>query len=119
VTLLRPVVADDAERFLALRPMTLDTAQESYFPCSAPDDLKIGTGYWVFSPREQTLKLYRNQNMTTWETASLDSGWNLLGVADNSTWMDQASEIWQWQNGMFQTITKEELTPGEAYWVKQ
>ena len=119
VTLERPVIAADAERFLALRPMTLDAARKCYVYCTSKDNIKIGTGYWIFSKTAQTIELRRDTSQTVWETAALTKGWNLIGVADNSTWQDQATDIWQWLNGNFQTITNEELTTGEAYWVKQ
>ena len=84
------------------------------------DDLKVGVGYWIFSRTAQPpIDLVHEQSQTTWETAALTQGWNLIGVADNSTWMSQVTDIWQWLNGKFQTITKEELNTGDAYWVNQ
>ena len=118
VTLERPVVAADAERFLAFRPMTLDSARKCYVLCPDKDSLEIGTGYWVFSQTEQTLELKRDQSKTTWDTAALADGWTLIGVADNSTWMNQATDIWQWQDGRFQIVSKDELTTGKAYFAK-
>ena len=119
VTLERPVIAADAERFIALKPITLDAAQKSYVFCSDKDKLKIGTGYWIFSKTAQTIELTRDQSQTTWETTELGNGWNLIGVADNSTWMNQATDIWQWLDGKFQKVSKEELAGGKAYFVYQ
>ena len=48
----------------------------------------------------------------------MNNGWNLVGVADNSTWMNQATDIWQWLNGKFQKVSKEELKAGKAYFVR-
>jgi len=88
--------------------------------CASKDDLKVGVGYWIFSRTEQPpIDLVHEQAQTNYEIAGLTEGWNLVGMADNSTWLNQAIEIWQWLNGKFQTITKEELTTGEAYWVNQ
>ncbi len=118
VTLERPIIATDAERFIALKPITLDAAQKSYVFCSDKDKLKIGTGYWIFPKTAQTIELTREQSQTTWETTGLGNGWNLVGVADNSTWMNQATDIWQWLNGKFQKVSKEELKAGKAYFVR-
>lgn len=92
VTLERPVIAADAERFIALKPITLDAAQKGYVFCSDKDKFKIGTGYWIFSKTAQTIELTREQSQTTWETTGLNNGWNLVGVADNSTWMDRSGD---------------------------
>lgn len=119
VTLERPITTADAERFIALKPITLDSASKSYVYCSSKDKLKIGTGYWIFSKTAKTIELTRDQSQTTWETAGLNKGWNLVGVADNSTWMNQAADIWQWLNGKFQKVSKEKLTEGRAYMVYQ
>ena len=119
VTLERPVIAADAERFIALKPITIDSAKKCYAYCSSKDKLKIGTGYWIFSKTTQTIELTRDQSQTTWETAGLGNGWNLIGVADNSRWMNQATNVWQWFNGKFQKVSKEELTGGKAYIVYQ
>jgi len=100
--------------------MTLDIDTKCYVRCTSKDDLKVGVGYWIFSRTEQPPKdLVHDQTQTSYEIAVPTGGWNLIGVADNSIWMNQATVIWQWLDGKFQTITKEELTKGEAYWVKQ
>ena len=120
VTLTRPIADESATLFLSLKPMMLDTKNKCYVRCASKDDLKVGVGYWIFSRTEQSpIDLVHDQAQTSYETAGLAVGWNLIGVADNSTWMNQAIEIWRWLNGKFQTITKEELTTGEAYWVNQ
>jgi len=119
VTLERPIIAADAERFIALKPMTMDSAKKSYVFCSDKNKLKIGTGYWIFSKTAQTIELTRDQSQTTWETAGLGKGWNLIGVADNSTWMNQVTDIWQWLNGKFQKVSNAELAGGKAYFVYQ
>ncbi|MBR4902648.1 MAG: hypothetical protein IKZ46_17035 [Victivallales bacterium] len=119
VTLERPVIAADAERFIALKPITLDSAQKCYVFCSNKDKLKIGAGYWIFSKTAQTIELTRDQSQTTWETTELGNGWNLIGVADNSTWMNQVTDFWQWLDGKFQKVSKEELAGGKAYFVYQ
>ena len=118
VTLERPVVAADAERFLALKPMTLDPARKSYVYCTSKDNIKIGPGYWIYSKTAQTIELSRNQSQTNWETANMANGWNLIGVADNSTWQNQATDIWQWLNGKFMRVSKDELVAGKAYFVR-
>ena len=119
VTLEHPIVDDiEAKSFLVLQPMTLDAETKSYVRCTSLADLKIGVGYWVFSANGQEIQLTKDQSQTTWETATLKPGWNLLGVADNSDWIDQATAIWQWLDGKFQTITKEELKAGNAYWIE-
>ena len=120
VTLERPIIATDAERFIALKPITLDATQKCYVLCIDKDALKVGTGYWIFSKTAQTIELTRDQSQTTWETTGLGNGWNLVGVADNSTWMNQATDnIWQWLNSKFQKVSKAELTGGKAYIVYQ
>ena len=120
VTLTRPIVNASAEYFLSLRPMTLDIDTKCYVRCTSKDDLKVGVGYWIFSRTEQPPKdLVHDQTQTSYETAVPIGGWNLIGVAGNSTWMNQVTVIWQWLDGKFQTITKAELTTGEAYWVNQ
>ena len=120
VTLERPIIATDAERFIALKPITLDATQKCYVLCIDKDALKVGTGYWIFSKTAQTIELTRDQSQTTWETTGLGNGWNLVGVADNSTWMNQATDnIWQWLNGKFQKVSKAELTGGKAYMIYQ
>ncbi len=120
VTLERPIIAADAERFIALKPITMDSAKKYYVFCSDKDKLKIGAGYWIFSKTAQTIELTRDQSQTTWETTELSKGWNLVGVADNSTWMNQVTDIWQWLNGKFQKVSPEEkLTGGKAYIVYQ
>ena len=119
VTLERPITDADAERFIALKPITLDSTTKCYVFCSNKDKLKIGTGYWIFSKTAQTIELTRDQSQTIWETTGLGNGWNLVGVADNSTWKNQATDIWQWLNGKFQKVSKEELTAGKAYIVYQ
>ena len=116
VTIQFPVVEADLERFLALQPMTLDAVTKSYVRCTSLADLKIGVGYWVFSANGQEIQLTKDQSQTSWETATLKSGWNLLGVADNSAWQSQAAQVWQWLNGHFQKISKTALTSGEGYW---
>ena len=118
VTLERPIVASDAEQFLALRPMMLNAARKCLVCCEDREMLKIGAGYWIHVNEAKTLELMRDQSQTTWETVGLRRGWNLVGVADNSTWQTQATEIWQWADGKFQIITKDELVEGKAYWVK-
>jgi hypothetical protein len=118
VTLERPVIAADAERFLALKPMTLDPARKSYVYCTSKDSIKIGTGYWIYSKTAQTIEMRRDTNQTAWETAALTKGWNLVGVADNSTWQDQATDIWQWLNGKFKRVSNDELVAGKAYFVR-
>ena len=119
VTLTRPLVDDSAEDFLSLQPMTLDIDTKCYVRCTSKDDLKVGVGYWIFSPTDQPPKdLVHDQTQTSYETAVPIGGWNLIGVADSSTWIDQATAIWQWLDGKFQTITKEELKAGNAYWIE-
>ena len=119
VTLKKPIVNDSAEDFLSLQPMTLDDETKCYVRCTSKDDLKVGVGYWIFSPTEQPPKdLVHDQTQTSYETAAPTGVWNFLGVADSSTWMDQAAAIWQWLDGKFQTITKEELKAGNAYWIE-
>ena len=120
VTLTRPIVNASAEYFLSLQPMTLDIDTKCYVRCTSKDDLKVGVGYWIFSQTDQPPKeLVHDQTQTSYETAVPTDGWNLIGVADNPTWMNQVTVIWRWLDGKFQTITKEELTTGEAYWVNQ
>ena len=120
VTLTRPIADESATLFLSLKPMMLDTKNKCYVRCASKDDLKVGVGYWIFAKiTPAPIDLVHEQSQTTWETAILTQGWNLIGVANNSTWMPKATDIWQWLNGKFQTITKEELTTGEAYWVNQ
>ena len=120
VTLTRPITSESAERFLALQPMKLDADNKCYVRCTSEDDIKVGVGYWIFSKTAQPpIYLVHDQSQTTWVTATLTQGWNLIGVANNSNWMIQATDIWQWLNDKFQRISKEELTIGEAYWVKQ
>ena len=119
VTLEHPIVDDmEAKSFLALQPMTLDAETKSYVRCTSLADLKIGVGYWVFSANGQEIQLTKDQSQTTWETATLKPGWNLLGVADNSDWQSQAAAVWQWLNGQFQKIPKTAVKTGEGYWVK-
>ena len=118
--LTRPIADESATFFLSLKSMMLDTKNKCYVRCASKDDIKIGVGCWIFSKTAQpAIDLVHDQAQTSYETAGLTEGWDLIGVADNSTWMNQAIEIWQWLNGKFQAITKEELTAGEAYWVKQ
>ena len=119
VTLERPIIDTDAERFIALKPITIDSARKCYAYCSSKDKLKIGTGYWIFSKTTQTIELTRDQTQSTWETAALAHGWNLIGLADNSVWQNQATNIWQWLDGKFQKVSKEELAGGRAYFVYQ
>ena len=119
VTLERPVTTDDAEDFLGLRPITLDSAKKCYVYCSSKDKLKVGTGYWIFSQTAQTIKLKRDQSQSTWETAALVQGWNLIGLADNSVWQNQEIDIWQWLDGKFKKVHKNELKEGKAYFVYQ
>ncbi len=118
VTVERPVIDADTEKFLALKPMMLDTARKCYVICTDRNSLGIGTGYWIFSHTAQTLELTRAPNMGTWHTATLTDGWNLIGVSNDSTWMNQATAIWQWLNDRFQIGSKDELTDGKAYWVE-
>ena len=119
VTLEHPIVDDiEAKSFLVLQPMTLDAETKSYVRCTSLADLKIGVGYWVFSANGQEIQLTKDQSQTTWETATLKPGWNLLGVADNSDWQSQAAAVWQWLNGHFQKISKTAVAAGKAYWVK-
>ena len=118
VTLTRPIVAESVTLFLSLKPLMLDAWNKCYVRCTSKDDIKIGVGYWIFSRTEQPpIDLVHEQTQTSYETAGLTNGWNLVGMANNSTWMSQADEIWQWLDGMFQTIAKEELPTGGAYWV--
>ena len=119
VTLTRPITAESAERFLALHPMKLDADNKCYVRCTSKDVLKVGVGYWIFSRTTQPpIDLVHEQSQTTWETAILTQGWNLIGVANNSTWMPKATDIWQWLNGKFQKVSKEDPTVGNAYWVR-
>jgi hypothetical protein len=70
-----------------------------------------------FSPEQSPpIDLVHEQAQTNYKTAGLTEDWNLVGMADNSTWLNQTIVIWRWLNGKFQTITKEELITGEAYW---
>ena len=117
VTLERPVIETDMAKFLSLKPMMFNAEGKCYVQCTAEADIKIGTGYWIFSKTGRTLEFVKDQNKTTWETTGLMEGWNLVGVADNSTWQDQATEIWQWLNGKFRKVAKEKLVLGKAYWV--
>ena len=73
----------------------------------------------VFSKEEKLLVLDFDKNQQTWETVGWGGNrWKLLGVAENSNWQAQATELWQWLNGQYQTITKEALDNGKAYWAK-
>jgi len=44
VTLIRPITAESAERFLVLQPMKLDADNKCYVRCANKDDLKVGVG---------------------------------------------------------------------------
>ena len=118
VTLERPVVDTDMAKFLLLKPMTLDATGKCYVRCMEKADIKIGAGYWIHSDTEQAVELVTDKDKTSWETATLTNGWNLIGVADNSTWQSQAAVIWQWKDGRYQRVSPAELTAGVAYMVK-
>ena len=121
VTLDRPLAAnaDGAEKFLDYGPLRLDAERGCYVRCTTQADLKAGAAYWIFSKEAKPLVLAFNPNQQTWETAGWSGNhWKLLGVAENSNWQSQATELWQWLNGQYQTITKEALDNGKAYWAK-
>ncbi|MBO4619967.1 MAG: hypothetical protein J5654_07640 [Victivallales bacterium] len=118
VTLTHPITAESALRFLALQPMTLDADKKSYVRCTSKDELKVGVGYWIFSPTAQPpIDLVHDRSQTSYETAGLTADWSLIGVAKESSWQGEATDIWQWLDGCFQKISKEGLTEGNAYWV--
>ncbi len=119
VTLERPVVEADMAKFLSLKPMKLDATGKCYVRCMEMADIKIGAGYWIYSNTERAVEFVTDQDKTSWETATLTSGWNLIGVADKSTWQSQAAVIWAWKDGQFQKVSQAELTAGVAYMVKQ
>ncbi|MBQ6472840.1 MAG: hypothetical protein IJJ33_12720 [Victivallales bacterium] len=120
VTLTRSLTAESALHFLKLHPMTLDVTGMCYVQCTGKDDLKVGVGYWVFSRTpQQTIELVHDLAQTSYETADLTAGWNLIGVAETSTWQTLATKIWQWVNGHYQSASQEELAAGKAYWVNQ
>ncbi|MBR4124708.1 MAG: hypothetical protein IKR13_00760, partial [Victivallales bacterium] len=120
LTLRRPLIASDAQRFLVLRPMILDADGKCYVQCTSPSALRIGAGYWVFSATARGIVLEHNPNQTSWKTDGLNQDWNLIGVADGSDWQKKASGIWQWlRNGnTYQPITQSELIQGQGYWAK-
>jgi len=116
VTLERPIVAEDAEKFLGLRPKMLNAGY--YVFCPNIDSLKIGVGYWIFSTQELPMELSPDLTQLSWETAGLNPGWNFIGMAVNSNWQNQAGTIWQWLNGGFSRGTTDSLSRGNAYWVR-
>ena len=118
VTLTSPVTEESMTHFLALQPMRLDTAKGCYVRCRDSKDIEVGGGYWVFSKTNQSVMLVQDKSQVEWDAAKLLEGWNLIGVAENSDWMSQATGIWQWLNGLFQMVTDEQLSVGKAYWVK-
>ena len=117
VTLTRPVIEASQGTFLLFQPMTYNPVRKCYVRCTHKEELKIGVGYWVYVDNAQPLELINDLGQATWQTAALTRGWNLIGMTDNSSWQNQATIIWQWKDGKFKIITKEDLTVGQAYWV--
>jgi len=119
VTLERPIVAADAAKFLALHPFTLDANRNTYVRCRNKDDLIIGRGYWFFSTKSQKLLLTQDKSQSSEGTTSLKTGWNLVGMADNSIWSEQTAIFWQWQENMYKIVPTQQLQKGKAYFVYQ
>ncbi len=122
LTLRRPLIASDAQRFLVLRPVVLDADNKCYIRCAAPSAFQIGAGYWVFSATARVMVLEHDQSQTSWKTVGLKQGWNLIGVADGSAWQKKATDIWKWEwlwkGNPYQPVTQAELISGQAYWAK-
>ena len=117
VTLTRPIVEEHVVRFLGLHPVTLSADGARYVRCADRNDIRIGVGYWIFSQKDQEIEFAHDQAQKTWTTAGLSAGWNLIGVAKDSTWQADAGEIWQWRNGVFSLVAKDKLKSGDAYFV--
>ena len=97
------------EAFQALCPIALDNA--CYVQCLVP---KAGQGYWVFSRAAKTVKLSvdETQGIATPVTVP---GWNLVAYADGCAWPEKASQIWEWRDGCFALVAKENLEEGRGY----
>jgi len=78
--------------------------------------VKAGVGYWVFSRQSQTVELVQDKEQTVQKT-ELQSGWNFVGMTEDSDWMSSAIVIWGWKNGRFVQVEKEDLQIGCAYWI--
>ncbi|MBP5638831.1 MAG: hypothetical protein J6X55_05110 [Victivallales bacterium] len=117
VTLTRPIVEEHIIKFLGFQPMTLDADKVGYVRCMDKKDIQIGVGYWVFSKKDETIEFTHDQNAKVWDTAGLTEGWNLIGVAKDSKWQKPATVIWQWNNGRFSLVDKDNLKSGKAYFV--
>ena len=122
LTLRRPLIASDAQRFLALHPVAFDTKGKCYFQCVNKSQLALGAGYWVFSATARDIVLEHDPSQTSWKTMGLKQGWNLIGVADGSAWQSKATAIRKWQRQgkgePYQPVTQKELVPGQGYWAK-
>jgi len=104
------------QKFLALRPITLDADNHCYIQCNHEADVKTGMGYWIFSNRRETVELSQNISQTV-SLPELKSGWNLVGFLEDSDWATSDVEVWSWRNSRFVYIDKQDLQIGQAYWV--
>ncbi|MBR0458991.1 MAG: hypothetical protein IJJ26_07125 [Victivallales bacterium] len=118
VTLEGPIIVESVQPLLKLKPFRLDTASQTLVRCTSTADLQPGVGLWVFSPKVQTIVLVLDVTQSHWPTPSLMPGWNLIGFLDTS-WISEASQVFQWNNGSFAEIAKNKLVIGTTYSVKK
>ena len=107
---------DGVHKFLELKPIMQDIEHHAFVICGKEADVKAGVGYWVFSRQSQTVELVQDKEQAV-QQPQLQSGWNFVGMTEDSDWMSSAIVIWGWRNGRFVQVEKEDLQIGCAYWI--
>ncbi len=108
---------DGVQKFLSLKPMTLDSEGGSIIMCNDATSVKAGIGYWIYNKVSQSVELVQDTE-TPVSQVELKPGWNFVGMTEDASWPDSATAIWSWQNGRFVPIDNlEDLQIGQAYWI--
>ena len=107
---------DGVQKFLSLKPMAMDADHSSIVICGDETAVKAGIGYWVYSRIRQSVELVQDTETPVSQT-ELTPGWNFVGMTEDTSWAESATEIWTWRNGRFVPVEKEDLQVGKAYWI--
>jgi len=120
ITLMKPIEESEPLRnLLKMNLVTLDSHRRHYTRCASAQELKVGTGYWVYCNEDsKSFSLTVDITKTDWEPTDAETGANLLGVTSKSDWMDNATSIQEWSNNKWITVKPEDVKQGQVYWVR-